>query len=74
MVMGMGMGQPIAVISGQGTSDAAFGCSRMKRCRPACEIWMPAVAPWALMVSQSSDSPGRWSIREMPSWQGEARL
>ncbi len=40
MVMGMGIGQPMAVISGQGTSDAAFGCSRMKRCRPACEIWM----------------------------------
>ncbi len=74
MVIGMGMGQPMAVISGQGTSDAAFGCSRMNRCRPACEIWMPATAPWALMVSHRSDRPGRWSIREIPSWQGEARL
>ena len=50
---------PWAVISGQGTSEAAFGCSRMNRCLPACEIWMEASAPFAFIVSASRDSPGR---------------
>ena len=57
-VRGTGMGQPAAVISGQGTSEAALGCSRMKRCLPAWEIWMAGFGPVRLDGIGEERQPG----------------